>query len=123
MTNNQSKPREFWLVGDHRDFYTVWTNPEKIPGAFTKIQVIEKSAYDQLLAAQAIENEMLKEMARVLIMHHQWHLQSKQIACENGFKYDLAGEYADSHLSDETIDVLHKFEALAKIESLKRGEK
>jgi len=55
------------------------------------------------LAELTQQNAKLKA---VLEKHHAWHLQSKQVACDNGFKYDLAHEYTDSSLYEETSDLL-----------------
>lgn len=54
----------------------------------------------------------VRDLREALERHQAWHLQSKQIACENGFSYDLAAEYCDSDLCETTLNALANFDKL-----------
>jgi hypothetical protein len=103
MTNNQSKPWEFDAAAATKEF----NKYEK--GLFCVDSWLRAARwqFDQLLAAKAIENEMLKESLSALrkIFMARFDNPNKEMGDLLLYKSAVADE------------------ALAKIESLKRGEK
>lgn len=94
-----SEPRDIKDIFSHEDFesQTVWA-----PHSRSLAYIANKKAnpiYQRLLDAN-------KKLREVLKKHHNWHLQSKQVACENDFKYDLASEYESSGLCEVTMIAL-----------------